>query len=220
MTAPRILKLALAQLNPSVGDVEGNAAKALEGWRRARELGADAVMFSELFLAGYPPEDLVLKPAFQDSCRTACERLARETADGPAVLIGLPWVENGALYNAYALIDGGAMQAIRFKVDLPNYGVFDEKRVFEPGPLPGPMTIRGVRVGIPVCEDIWGPDVVECLAETGSEILLVPNGSPYWRGKTDERFNIAAARVAESGLPMVYLNQIGGQEEVGFHRAP
>jgi NAD+ synthase len=176
-------------------------------------------MFTELFLAGYPPEDLVLKPAFQDSCRTACERLARETADGPAVLIGLPWVENGALYNAYALIDGGAMQAIRFKVDLPNYGVFDEKRVFEPGPLPGPMTIRGVRVGIPVCEDIWGPDVVECLAETGSEILLVPNGSPYWRGKTDERFNIAAARVAESGLPMVYLNQIGGQDELVFDGA-
>jgi NAD+ synthase len=219
MTAPRILKLALAQLNPTVGDVEGNAAKALEGWRRARALGADAVMFSELFLAGYPPEDLVLKPAFQDSCRTACERLARETADGPAVLIGLPWVENGALYNAYALLDGGAMQAIRFKVDLPNYGVFDEKRVFEPGPLPGPMTIRGVRVGIPVCEDIWGPDVVECLAETGSEILLVPNGSPYWRGKTDERFNIAAARVAESGLPMVYLNQIGGQDELVFDGA-
>jgi NAD+ synthase len=219
MTAPRILKLALAQLNPTVGDVEGNAAKALEGWRRARELGADAVMFSELFLAGYPPEDLVLKPAFQDSCKTACERLARETADGPAVLIGLPWVENGALYNAYALLDGGAMQAIRFKVDLPNYGVFDEKRVFEPGPLPGPMTIRGVRVGIPVCEDIWGPDVVECLAETGSEILLVPNGSPYWRGKTDERFNIAAARVAESGLPMVYLNQIGGQDELVFDGA-
>ncbi len=219
MTAPRILKLALAQLNPTVGDVEGNAAKALEGWRRARELGADAVMFSELFLAGYPPEDLVLKPAFQDSCKTACERLARETADGPAVLIGLPWVENGALYNAYALLDGGAMRAIRFKVDLPNYGVFDEKRVFEPGPLPGPMTIRGVRVGIPVCEDIWGPDVVECLAETGSEILLVPNGSPYWRGKTDERFNIAAARVAESGLPMVYLNQIGGQDELVFDGA-
>jgi NAD+ synthase len=219
MTAPRILKLALAQLNPTVGDVEGNAAKALEGWRRARELGADAVMFSELFLAGYPPEDLVLKPAFQDSCKTACERLARETADGPAVLIGLPWVENGALYNAYTLLDGGAMQAIRFKVDLPNYGVFDEKRVFEPGPLPGPMTIRGVRVGIPVCEDIWGPDVVECLAETGSEILLVPNGSPYWRGKTDERFNIAAARVAESGLPMVYLNQIGGQDELVFDGA-
>jgi NAD+ synthase len=219
MTAPRILKLALAQLNPTVGDVEGNAAKAVEGWRRARELGADAVMFSELFLAGYPPEDLVLKPAFQDSCKTACERLARETADGPAVLIGLPWVENGALYNAYALLDGGAMQAIRFKVDLPNYGVFDEKRVFEPGPLPGPMTIRGVRVGIPVCEDIWGPDVVECLAETGSEILLVPNGSPYWRGKTDERFNIAAARVAESGLPMVYLNQIGGQDELVFDGA-
>ena len=124
----------------------------------------------------------------------------------------------GRLYNAYALLDGGAI-AVRFKVDLPNYGVFDEKRVFAPGPLPGPMIFRGVRVGIPICEDIWTGDVVECLAETGAEILLVPNGSPYWRGKTDERFNIAAARVTESGLPLVYLNQVGGQDELVFDGA-
>ena len=214
------LSIALAQLNPTVGDVDGNAEIARRARARAAGMGADLVMFTELFLAGYPPEDLVLKPAFQDACRAACEALARETADGgPAVLIGLPWLEGADLHNAYALLDGGAIQAVRFKVDLPNYGVFDEKRVFVPGPLPGPVSIRGVRVGIPVCEDIWKEEVVECLAETGSEILLVPNASPYWRGKTDERLNIAAARVTESGLPLVYLNQIGGQDELVFDGA-
>jgi NAD+ synthase len=212
-------KIALAQLNPTVGDVLGNLDKARAARAEAARLGADVVMFPEMFLAGYPPEDLVLKPAFQDSCRAACESLARETADGgPAVLIGLPWAEDG-LYNAYALLDEGTVAAVRFKVDLPNYGVFDEKRVFRPGPLPGPVMIRGVRVGLPVCEDIWGEEVVECLAETGAEMLLVPNGSPYWRGKTNERFNIAAARIAESGLPLVYLNEVGGQDELVFDGA-
>ncbi len=220
MAPPRSLKIALAQLNPTVGDVAGNEAKARAARNEAAALGADLVMLPELFLAGYPPEDLVLKPAFQDACRQACEALARETADGgPAVLIGLPWVEGGRLHNAYALLDKGVIASVRFKVDLPNYGVFDEKRVFDPGPLPGPMLIRGVRVGAPVCEDIWAEDVVECLAETGAEILLVPNGSPYWRDKTDERLNIAVSRVAESGLPLVYLNQVGGQDELVFDGA-
>src|SRR5918993_2681940 len=221
VTAPqKTLRIALAQLNPTLGDVAGNAAKVREARAEAARLGADVVMFPELFLAGYPPEDLVLKPAFQDVCREICEALARETADGgPAVLVGLPWVEDKLLYNAYALLDAGAVPAVRFKVDLPNYGVFDEKRVFAPGPLPGPVVIRGVRVGIPVCEDIWGDEIVECITETGGEILLVPNGSPYWRGKTDERLNIALARVTESGLPLVYLNQICGQDELVFDGA-
>src|SRR3954471_11419246 len=220
MTAPKTLRIALAQLNPTVGDVAGNAAKVRAARSEAAGLGADVVMFPELFLAGYPPEDLVLKPAFQDVCREACEALARETGDGgPAVLVGLPWAENGGLYNAYALLDAGQIAALRFKVDLPNYGVFDEKRVFTPGPLPGPVVIRGVRIGIPVCEDIWGDEIVECITETGGEILLVPNGSPYWRGKTDERMNIAAARVTESGLPLVYLNQVCGQDELVFDGA-
>jgi NAD+ synthase len=217
--AQNILRIALAQLNPVVGDVAGNEAKALSARAEAARLGADIVMFTELFLAGYPAEDLVLKPAFQDVCRAALERLARETADGgPAMLIGLPWRDNGNLYNAYALLDQGAI-TVRFKVDLPNYGPFDEKRIFEPGPLPGPVNFRGIRLGLPICEDIWSGDVTECLAETGAEILLVPNGSPYWRGKTEERFNIAASRVTETGLPLVYLNEMGGQDELVFDGA-
>ena len=182
-------------------------------------MGAEIVAFPELFLAGYPPEDLVLKPAFQAACRSAVEALARESANGPALLVGTPWVEDGKLYNAYALLAGGAIEAVRFKVDLPNYGVFDEKRVFAPGPMPGPILFKGVRIGIPICEDIWGAEVVECLSETGGEILLVPNGSPYWRGKTEHRLNIAVARVVESGLPLIYLNLIGGQDDLVFDGA-
>src|SRR4051812_45119394 len=213
------LNIALAQLNPTVGDVAGNADKVRHARDRAAAMGADVVAFPELFLAGYPPEDLVLKPAFQAACRSAVEALARESTKGPALLVGTPWLEDGKLYNAYALLSGGAIEALRFKVDLPNYGVFDEKRVFAVGPLPGPILINGVRIGIPICEDIWGPEVVECLSETGGEILLVPNGSPYWRGKTEHRLNIAVARAVESGLPLIYLNMVGGQDELVFDGA-
>ncbi len=214
------IRISLAQLDPIVGDPAGNAAKAREARKIAHGQGADVVMFPELFLSAYPPEDLVLKPAFQDACRKACDELALDTANGgPAMLIGLPWVEGGLLYNAYALLDAGRIQSVRFKVDLPNYGVFDEKRVFEPGPLPGPVTVRGVRIGLPICEDIWEQEVVECLTETGAEILLSPNGSPYRRGVRDERMAVAVPRVVESGLPLVYLNQIGGQDELVFDGA-
>jgi NAD+ synthase len=218
--------ITLAQLNPTVGDVEGNAAKARAARAQAHADGADLVLLPELFIAGYPPEDLVLKPAFQSACRAAVETLARETADGgPAMLIGSPWVEDGKLYNACALLDGGRIAAIRFKANLPNYGVFDEKRLFARGPAAGPVTVRGVRVGVPICEDIWLEEsadyenIVECLAETGAEILVVPNGSPYAREKSDLRLSIVVARVTESGLPLVYLNQVGGQDELVFDGA-
>jgi NAD+ synthase len=214
------LAIAVAQLNPIVGDVTGNLERARKARGRAAADDADVIAFPELFIAGYPPEDLVLKPAFQTSCRAAVEALARETGDGgPSVLIGTPWLEDGKLHNAYALLAGGRIEAIRFKVDLPNYGVFDEKRLFVAGALPGPITVKGVRVGIPICEDIWGPEVVECIAETGGEILLVPNGSPYWRGKTEVRLNIALNRVVEAGLPLIYINMVGGQDELVFDGA-
>jgi NAD+ synthase len=215
------LAIAVAQLNPTVGDLAGNAEKARAARADAQRDGADLVAFPELFIAGYPPEDLVLKPAFQAACRATIEELARATADAaPAMLVGTPWLaDDGKLYNAYCLLDQGAIAAVRFKVDLPNYSVFDEKRVFVPGPLPGPISFRGVRIGIPICEDIWGTEVVECLAETGAELMIVPNGSPYWRQKDEVRLNIAVARVTESGLPLVYINQVGGQDELVFDGA-
>src|SRR5262245_12599661 len=213
------MAIALAQLNPVVGDIQGNLKRARAAHAEARAGNADLILFSELFITGYPPEDLVLKPAFQKDAMDAVKALAKDTASGPAVLIGTPWVQDGALYNAVALLDRGDVQAVSFKVDLPNYGVFDEKRVFRPGPLPGPFNVRGVRIGVPICEDIWGPDPVECLSETGSEILLVPNGSPFDASKRDHRLNVAVARVVEAGLPLVYLNQIGGQDELVFDGA-
>src|SRR5215204_642679 len=214
------LALAVAQLNATVGDIPGNAEKARGARAKAAASAADVVVLPEMFICGYPPEDLVLKPALQAVCRAMIEQLARETADGgPAMVIGTPWVENEKLYNACCVLDGGVITAVRLKVNLPNYGVFDEKRVFVPGPLPGPINFRGVRLGLPVCEDIWSEEVVETLSETGAELLVVPNGSPYWRDKDDVRLNIAAARVTESGLPMIYVNEVGGQDELVFDGA-
>jgi NAD+ synthase len=219
------LAIAVAQLNPTVGDIAGNADKARRARADAARDGADLVAFPELFLSGYPPEDLVLKPAFQAACRAKIEELARETADGgPALLIGTPWVEEKKLYNAYCVLDRGAITAVRMKVNLPNYGVFDERRVFASGPPSGPVNFRGVRVGIPICEDIWTEwgeyeDVVETLAESGAELMIVPNGSPYESDKEDVRLNLAVARVTESGVPLIYANQIGGQDELVFDGA-
>jgi len=207
-------RIALAQLNPVMGDIAGNLARARAARAQAQKMprGADVILFSELFIVGYSPEDLVLKPALQDDARAAIEELARDTSDGgPAILMGAPWVEDGKLYNAVLLLDGGRIAGKSFKVDLPNYGVFDEKRVFAPGPSPRPLEVRGVQLGVPICE--------ACLADTGAEILCVPNGSPFEAGKEDVRLKLAASRVAESGLPLIYLNQLGGQDEVVYDGA-
>jgi NAD+ synthase len=217
---PASLRIAVAQLNPVMGDVAGNLAKARAARADATAASADLVVFSELFISGYPPEDLVLKPAFQAACRQAAEALARDTADGgPAMIITTPWVEEGRVYNAVILCDAGLIQAVRTKVDLPNYSVFDEKRVFAPGPLPGPVNVRGVRIGLPICEDIWNDEVVETLSETGAEFFIVPNGSPYRESVYDERMSTIVARITESGLPLLYVNQVGGQDELVFDGA-
>ena len=223
------LKITLAQLNPLVGDIAGNITKAKQARMQAAKDGADLVVFPELFVTGYPPEDLVLKPAFAAAARSAVEEMAALTKDGgPALLIGTIWPQRegdewpgevGKRYNAVVLLEAGRIAAVRFKVDLPTYGVFDEARVFAAGPLPGPINFRGVRIGVPICEDIWTPDVCECLEETGTQLLLVPNGSPFDQTKPDVRLNIAVARVAETGMPLAYVNQLGGQDELVFDGA-
>jgi NAD+ synthase len=214
------IRIAVAQLDSVVGDIDGNLKKARDARASAAAGGADLLVLSELFIAGYPPEDLVLKPAFQDACRKAVEELAKDTVDGgPGVVIGTPWPHEAKCYNAVALLDGGKVEGLRFKVELPNYGVFDELRVFEKGPLPGPVGFRGLRLGLPICEDIWFDQVPECYLETGAELLIVPNGSPYSVGKTDERMQIAVARVVETGLPLIYVNQCAGQDELVFDGA-
>ena len=211
------LIIALAQLNPTLGAIKENLARAREARREAAD--ADLILFPELFICGYPPEDLVLRPTFVAACRDAVEELAKDTVTGPAVLIGLPWREGAHLYNSVALLANGKIEAVRHKFDLPNYGVFDEKRVFNAGPAPGPISFKGVRLGVPICEDIWTEETCETLAETGAEILLSPNGSPFERNKDDVRLNLVVARVTETGLPMAYLNQVGGQDELVFDGA-
>ena len=212
-----VLKVGLAQLNPKVGDVAGNLAKVRAARAQAASQGAALVLYPETVLSGYPAEDLVLKPAFQKACHEAVEALRADTLDGgPALFVTTPWREGDKLHNAIIALDKGEIIGKRFKVDLPNYGVFDDKRIFAPGPMPGPLVFNGVRIGVPICEDMWTPDVVECIAETGGEIILVPNGSPYEVGKTDVRVQLGVKRVVESGLPFVYLNPVGGQAALIF----
>jgi NAD+ synthase len=210
------LTIALAQMTQSVGDLAGNA-DAMLAWR-ARAMEADLIVFPELQLVGYPPEDLVLKPSFIDRAGHELLRLAQATADGgPAMLVGTVVAAQGVLFNVVALLDGGEVRAVRQKRELPNYGTFDEKRLFAPGPLPAPIDFRGVKLGIPICEDIWFPFVTAHLKAEGAEILISPNGSPYEIGKDDHRLRtVCAARVQETGLPIVYLNRVGGQDELVF----
>ena len=209
-------RITLAQLNPTVGDIEGNVALARDAIAQGAAAGADLVAFTEMFVTGYNTQDLVMKPAFHQAAIAAIEALAVEHADGPAFAIGGPWIEGAQLYNAYHVCRGGKVVNRVLKHNLPNETVFDEVRVYDSGPLGGPYAIGDVRVGSPVCEDAWHPEVAETLAETGAEFLLVPNGSPYYRGKMHTRFNHMVARVVETGLPLIYLNMVGGQDDQVF----
>jgi NAD+ synthase len=215
-----VLTIALAQTNPTVGDIDGNV-ESMRAWRaKAKEAGADLVVFGELVVAGYPPEDLVLKRSFQEHVEAAVGDLARATNDGgPAIVAGAPWRVDGKLCNAALLLDGGQIAQTRLKHELPNYGVFDEKRLFAAGPLPGPMPFRGTRLGVMVCEDMWLPDVTECLDESGAGLLIVINGSPFDMNKPDARLNHAVARVVEAKKPLLYVNLVGGQDELVFDGA-
>ena len=216
----RQIRIASIQANPTLGAVEANTALARAKIAEARALGADLAVFTELFLIGYPPEDLALKPAAVAACKAAVEALAAETKDGPAVMIGALWPGEGRLpRNAVAFLKDGKVADVTFKVDLPNYGVFDERRVFEPGKAPRVWDVAGVKLGAPVCEDIWKPDVCAALKTMGAEILIVPNGSPFRFTADSERLEAAGARVTETGLPMVYVNQVGGQDELVFDGA-
>jgi len=211
------LVVAALQANPTVGDIDGNEALARDLIGRAASAGANLAVFPELFLIGYPPEDLVLKRAALEACRRSLDRLAQTTASYCAALVTLPWAgDDGRPRNAVALIADGSIQGMAFKMDLPNYGVFDEKRVFNPGEEPGLFEVAGTRIGAPICEDIWGPGPSANLKARGAELLLVPNGSPFRRTADDERFRIARARVDQTGLPLVYVNQVGGQDELVF----
>jgi len=210
------IRLTLAPLNPTVGDLSGNRAKARAAFDTAKQAGADMLVLPEMFITGYQVQDLVLKPAFTDDAMAAVRTLAAECADGPAIGIGGPLLEGDALYNAYFILQGGKVASIVRKHHLPNTHVFDERRLFDHGPVAGPYNINGVRIGSPICEDAWHDDVCEALQETGAEILIVPNGSPYFRKKYDRRMNAMVARVVETGLPLVYLNMVGGQDDQVF----
>ncbi|MFC7703238.1 NAD+ synthase [Plastorhodobacter daqingensis] len=212
-------RLTLAQLNPTVGDLAGNAEQVRNAWESARAAGAQMLALPEMFLTGYQTQDLVLKRAFVADAMAHVLKLARDCAEGPAIGIGTPWTEAGRVHNTYCILSGGAVQARIYKHHLPNDGVFDECRVFTPGEISGPYRIGPLRIGTPICEDAWHEDVAEAQAESGAEILLVPNGSPYYRGKHDVRLNLMVSRVVETGLPLVYLNMVGGQDDQVFDGA-
>ncbi|MDP7427137.1 MAG: NAD+ synthase [Alphaproteobacteria bacterium] len=214
------LTIALAQLNPTVGDLEGNVELVRAARQAAAAEGADLVVAPELVVSGYPPEDLVLKPAFQDRIEALVGDLAAETGDGgPALLLGTPWRREGRLYNAAVLLDGGKVAALSLKTDLPNYGVFDEKRVFSVGPQPQPVAFRGVSLGVLICEDVWTQAPVDALTAAGAEILVVLNGSPFEAAKFSERVGLMAERIQGNGRPLIYVNQVGGQDELVFDGA-
>jgi len=209
------LTIALAQMNQRVGDLEGNASAMLEMRRRARD--ADLLLCPELQVIGYPPEDLVLKPEFVRRAMETAQRLVEATAEpGPAMLIGTVWHDGGQNFNAMILAGGGRVLGCTYKHELPNYGTFDEKRIFTPGPLPEPFEFKGVKIGVPICEDMWFDPVCAHLAELGAEMFLVPHGSPYELDKTLTRERQARARTTGTGRPLIFLNRVGGQDELVF----
>ncbi|WP_334194187.1 NAD+ synthase [Pararhodobacter sp.] len=209
-------RLTLAQLNPVVGALAANAAQARDAWAEARAAGAAMIAFPEMFITGYQTQDLVMKPAFARAAMAEIEALARACAEGPALGIGGPLIEGGKLYNVYYILEAGRIAAVVKKHHLPNDLVFDEKRLFTPADISGPYRVGPIRIGTPICEDAWHEDVAEAQAESGAEILLVPNGSPYSRGRFDTRMGLMVSRVIETGLPMVYLNMVGGQDDQVF----
>ncbi|UTO28848.1 NAD+ synthase [Bartonella harrusi] len=210
-------RVAIAQLNPVVGDIEGNFSLAVMAHQKAKEEGADLVLFTELFISAYPPEDLVLKAAFTKTCEDAVKKLAKATIGGPGIIIGLPLMHDNTIYNGVMLLDEGQIIAESYKFDLPNYAEFDEKRLFSPGPRPEPILYRGIKLGIVICEDIWNdPSLCAELGNKGAEIILVLNGSPYSRNKTLKRIEVVYAQALQSGRPIIYANQVGGQDELVF----
>lgn len=209
-------KITLAQLNATVGDLKGNADKVMKAWEKARDEQSNIIAFPELFITGYNPQDLILKPAFQKASTETIQKIAEACSQGPAIAVGGPFCDEKKLYNAYYILSGGKIQAVIKKHHLPNEEVFDEVRLFSSGNVDGPFQVDQMRIGSPICEDAWHSDIVETLAETGAQTLLVPNGSPYYRSKTEIRQNVMVSRVVESGLPLVYLNLVGGQDDQVF----
>ena len=209
-------RITLGQLNPTVGDIAGNAAKAHKAWEAGCTANADLVALPEMFITGYNAQDLVMKPAFHRTAMQAVEDLAKACSDGPALAIGAPWAEDGKLFNAYLICKEGRIASKVLKHELPNETVFDEVRIFDAGPLGGPYSVGNTRIGSPICEDSWHTDVAETLAESGAEFLLVPNGSPYYRDKFETRLNHMVSRVIETELPLIYLNMVGGQDDQVF----
>ncbi|MGB3279099.1 MAG: NAD+ synthase, partial [Pseudorhodobacter sp.] len=212
-------RLTLAQLNPIVGAIAANAKAASQAWEEGKAAGAQMVALPEMFITGYQVQDLVQRPRFIEDAQDMIEALARDCADGPALGIGGPWFQAGRLYNAYFILQDGKIAAKVLKHHLPNDSVFDEKRLFSSADVNGPYRVGPLRIGTPICEDSWNSDVAETLAESGAEILLVPNGSPYYRDKLAVRHNIMVSRVVETGLPLVYLNMVGGQDDQVFDGA-
>ena len=212
------VRIAIAQLNQVVGDLPGNAARILGAVAEGERGGADLVITPELSLCGYPPEDLVLRPAFLAACAKELRELASKVRR-TTVIVGFPEAADGACYNAAAVLRDGRVMAVYRKHELPNYTVFDEDRYFRPGNVPCVVEAGGVRVGLVICEDIWFPGPARAAREAGAELIVVPNGSPYHLRQQALRQEVVSARVKETGLPVVYVNRVGGQDELVFDGA-